>query len=107
MNQTITFSDDDLFEWDEEKNKINIQKHGISFNEAKLIFNDYNAIEIFDAENSTIDEERYIVIGEINTFLVVTMIYTERYNKIRIISARYATSKEKEVYYDNYSRTFG
>ena len=52
-----------LFEYDEEKNRINIQKHGISFRSAARVFFDYDRIELFDEENSQ-DEERYDTIGD-------------------------------------------
>ena len=47
------------FDWDENKNRINIKKHGISFEEAAFIFSDFNAISLFDEEHSQ-DEDRYI-----------------------------------------------
>jgi hypothetical protein len=86
------------FEWDEEKNKINKKKHGISFEVAKLVFNDDNRIEIFDAENSQ-TEMRYDTIGLVKDVLYV--VYTERRDTIRIISARLATNKERRYYFDN------
>lgn len=88
------------FEWDEEKEKINITKHGIGFSTAALVFGDDNRIEKYDDIHS-IDEDRYITIGKINGVAVVVMVvYTERENAIRIISARIATKREKEAYYD-------
>ncbi len=88
------------FEWDEKKNKTNIQKHNLSFSAAKFIFNDKNRIEFFDDVHS-IDEERYITIGAINRVpIVATVVYTERGQKIRLISARPATAEERRLYYD-------
>lgn len=88
------------FEWDDEKNKTNIKKHQISFSAAKYVFNDENRIEIFDDIHS-IDEARYITIGLINQVpIVVTVVYTERGQSIRLISARKATAEERRVYYD-------
>lgn len=91
------------FEWDEEKEKINISKHGIDFSTAALVFGDENRIEIYDKIHS-IDEDRYITIGKINgmTFIVM-VVYTERGETIRIISARLATNREKEAYYNEKS----
>ena len=57
------------FEWDEEKNRINRQKHSISFETAMLVFNDDNRIEIYDFEHSG-DEDRYNTIGCINNILL-------------------------------------
>lgn len=88
------------FEWDDEKNKINTEKHKISFSIAKFVFNDENRLEIFDDAHST-NEERYITIGLIEQVpIVVTVVYTERGQRIRLISARKATAKERKMYYD-------
>lgn len=88
------------FEWDDEKNKTNIKKHRISFSVAKFVFNDENRIEIFD-ELHSIDEDRYITIGLIDQVpMVVMVVYTERGQRIRLISARKATAEERRMYYD-------
>ena len=87
------------FEWDDKKNAINIEKHGIDFATAALVFSDLNRIEKYDILHSE-EEDRYITIGEIaEVFVVVVVAYTERNEAIRIISARMATKKEREVYY--------
>lgn len=92
------------FEWDDEKEKINIVKHGIDFGTASLVFNDYYRIEKYDKLHSY-DEDRYITIGEINgTAVIVMVVYTDRSDAIRIISARKAAKAEKEEYYDNKKR---
>lgn len=89
------------FEWDDEKNKTNIKKHKLSFSVAKFVFNDENRIDIFDDIHS-LDEDRYITIGLINQVpVVVTVVYTERDQRIRLISARKATTKERRMYYDS------
>ena len=85
------------FEWDSEKNIANKKNHKISFELAKYVFNDPDRIEIFDATHSLLDEDRWNVIGKVNEVLFV--VYTERKESIRIISARLATAKEKEAYY--------
>lgn len=85
------------FEWDEEKNKINIKKHGISFDTAMLVFNDPYHIEFYDTEHS-IDEDRYIALGYVKDILFV--VFVERKEKIRLISARAATKFERREYYD-------
>lgn len=88
-----------LFVWDENKEKINIAKHGLDFSTAALVFRDQNRLEWFDEAHSD-DEDRYITIGEINGIAVVLMVvYTERGNTIRLISARKATKHERKVYY--------
>ena len=88
------------FEWDDHKEQINIQKLGIDFSTAALVFNDIYRIETYDSLHSDI-EDRYITIGQINSItLIVMVVYTERTDVIRIISARLATTREKEAYYN-------
>ena len=84
------------FEWDEEKARKNLKKHGVPFELAAKVFLDENRIEIYDEANS-IDEDRYITIGMTGDILFV--VYTERYPRIRLISARLATARERKVYY--------
>ena len=83
------------FEWDTEKDKINQKIHGISFSAAKFIFNDGERWERFDASQSD-SEERWQTIGLVEKVLFV--VYTERKENIRIISARAADEKEKRLY---------
>ena len=79
------------FEWDEAKNRINQEKHGISFETASYVFQDENYIEMYDFEHS-IEEDRYIAIGMVGDLLFV--VFTERKKSIRLISARLATERE-------------
>lgn len=89
------------FEWDDKKEQKNIAKHGLDFSTAILVFGDENRIEMYDEAHSE-TEDRYITIGAINGVVTVLyVVYTERSEAIRIISARCATRREKEVYYDN------
>ncbi len=88
------------FEWDEEKNRANMAKHGIDFNIAMHVFDDENRIEIYDFEHSIV-EDRYNTIGLVHDILFV--VYTERKDSLRIISARLATVAERRLYYDCYS----
>ena len=85
------------FEWDENKNIINKEKHKISFETAAYVFEDPYYIEMFDFEHS-VDEDRYITIGKVGDVLFVT--FTERKETIRLISARLATNIERKLYYD-------
>lgn len=89
--------DDLKFEWDEEKNQENIKKHGVSFETASYVFEDENYMEIYDVEHS-IDEDRYIAIGYVDNVLFV--VYTERKETVRLISARTATESERRLYFD-------
>lgn len=85
------------FSWDDEKNKINIQKHGVSFESALGVFFDPNRLESIDFSHSNENEERYRVIGMSNKLLFV--VYTERFTTYRIISARLADKEEQDEYY--------
>lgn len=90
------------FEWDNQKAKLNLQKHGINFEEAKTVFQDPVAY-ILDDEWHSVGEKREIIIGhDTNNFLLLVC-FTERNNKIRIISARLATKKERQDY-EEYTR---
>lgn len=85
------------FEWDEDKNNMNKKKHQISFETASHIFEDPYYIEMYDFEHS-MDEDRYIAIGKVGDVLFV--VFTEKRDTIRLISARLATRVERELYYD-------
>ena len=85
-----------IVEWDDNKNKINIQKHGISFETAALVFADEERIEYYDKLHSY-EEDRYIVLGCVQGILYV--VYTMRGEAARIISARMATPQERRIYY--------
>ena len=85
------------FEWDQGKNLINQKKHKISFETAAYVFQDENYIEMYDFEHST-EEDRYIAIGCVGEVLFV--VFTERKENIRLISARLAPESERRLYYD-------
>ena len=87
-----------VFDWDENKNQINQRKHGVSFEEAKTVFYDEQALLEYDELHSA-DEDRFRLIGYSdngNILLVVHCIRDE--NVIRIISSRKATATEKAGY---------
>jgi len=85
------------FEWDEEKAAINLKKHKVAFEDAVYVFQDENRIEFFDVEHSDV-EDRYVAIGMVGTVLYV--VFTERKDVTRIISARKANSIERSYYYE-------
>ena len=87
-----------MLEWDEGKNKQNIKKHGVSFEDALLVFNDQSRITMFDEGHSS-DEDRYYCIGNVNGG-IVTVRFTIRDTKIRIIGAGY-WRKGKKYYEEN------
>lgn len=87
------------FEWDENKNRINIEKHGISFEEAVTVFYDDNAVLFDDPDHST-EEERFLILGisQRSHLCIVSHCYRGADDIIRIISARKATKREAETY---------
>jgi hypothetical protein len=88
------------FEWDENKNLVNIKKHGISFLSAIRIF-EHPIIEKVD-DRKDYRETRIAAIGRVDEFTLF-VVYTIRRNKRRIISARKANKHEKEKYSEIYS----
>lgn len=87
------------FEWDEDKNTINKKKHGLSFEEAKEVFFDDNAV-LFDDPDHSVGEERFLIIGMVESqkICIVSHCYRDNDDIIRIISAREATKNEKKTY---------
>jgi uncharacterized DUF497 family protein len=86
-----------IFEWDRSKASKNIQKHGVSFEEATTVFGDGQSITISDPLHS-IDEERFVIIGLSHRFRILVVVHTERGDKIRIICARLGTRHERRTY---------
>ena len=93
-----------LFEWDPKKAKINPETHDISFDEASTAFGDVLSLVIYDPLHSA-DEDRFVLIGHSHRNRLLVIVHTEQGNKIRIISARKATRKEKEKYEENAKRS--
>ena len=89
------------FTWDINKNKANLKKHGVSFEKARSVFIDQNAIEFYDVDHS-VDEERFLMLGVSYKFRILLVSYTtiKRNSSItiRIISARKATKSEQINY---------
>ena len=88
---------EDEFEWDAAKAGINLEKHGVSFEAACAVFHDVFAFGWCDFDSAP-DEVRYVITGIVNG-VFLTVVYTERGERIRIISARKATKHEQEEYY--------
>jgi uncharacterized DUF497 family protein len=86
------------FEWDENKNKQNIRKHAISFEEAVEIFDGIVFTNIDDRFDY--GEIREISVGAIQNLVIITIAHTDRARIVRIISARKATPKERKTYYE-------
>ncbi|CCQ50115.1 MULTISPECIES: BrnT family toxin [Crocosphaera] len=87
------------FEWDYAKDKINQKKHGVSFEEAKTVFYDDNAIQFWDDYHSN-GEERFLLLGQSSKMRILLIVhcFREQDSIIRIISARKATKKESQEY---------
>jgi len=85
------------FEWDGAKAKQNVRKHGVSFEEASTVFADPFALTIDDPQHSD-EEDRFITLGESQRRRFVVVVFTDRGERIRIISARVATRRERKDY---------
>ena len=92
-----------LFEWDPNKARTNIGIHGISFDEASTAFKDTLSLTIRDPLHSD-EEDRFILIGNSHENRLLVVVHTERGNRIRIISARKATKKERKQYEESAKR---
>jgi hypothetical protein len=85
------------FEWDSEKAQSNLDKHGLSFDEAATAFGDPLSLAIADPDHSD-DEDRSILLGESYAGRLIVVAFTERGERMRIVSARLATSRERRAY---------
>ncbi len=93
-----------LFEWDENKNRTNKQKHGVSFEEAESVFADEQSIRYDDPDHSE-DEARFLMLGmsrQLNV-LVVCHCFRRADEVIRIVSARRANRREADTYWSSWS----
>jgi len=92
------------FEWDEDKDAVNLLKHGIMFKDAAKVFHDPKRVDVYDQEHSLF-EDRWKTIG-LNCCDILSVVYTMRKGKIRIISARKAERKEEEAYLYGYGEIY-
>jgi len=83
------------FEWDHQKNKHNLKKHGLVFEDAEFIFSGKTIT--FEDDRFDYGEKRYITVGKLKTSIVVA-VHTYREQKIRIISMRKANERERQIY---------
>ncbi len=88
------------FEWNEIKALKNINKHGVSFEEASSVFYDDFAVQFYDNEHSELEEDRFLILGISNKSRVLMVCHCKRLSGdvLRIISARKATKNEKKFY---------
>jgi uncharacterized DUF497 family protein len=87
-----------VFEWDQEKERKNVKEHGVYFDTAVQVFYDYHRMERHDDDSSN-DEDCWKIIGFIDDVFFV--VYTERGDATRIISARIARPSERRIYHGN------
>lgn len=87
--------------WDPAKDRANVEKHGISFSEAAELFRSgVEYLELFDEAHS-VDEDRFLAIGPISRGLVLVVHTEQDDDTLRIISARWATKAERELFLDH------
>jgi uncharacterized protein len=91
-----------LFEWDKDKAHRNLRKHKVSFDEAQTVFADDYSITIPDVAHSH-TEERSIIIGLSNKKRLLVITFTERNGLIRLISARKATPRERQIHEEEFT----
>ena len=85
------------FEWDKNKAKSNLVKHGVSFEEASTVFGDPLSLTVPDPSHSQA-EDRFIILGHSHQRKLLVVVHTERGDNIRVISARRASRKERKTY---------
>jgi len=93
-----------LFEWDPNKATENLETHGVSFDEASTAFRDTLSLTTYDPLHSE-EEDRFVLIGSSHRSRLLVVVHTERYDFIRLISARKATKKERKQYEENAKRS--
>jgi uncharacterized protein len=85
------------FEWDPDKARRNLAKHGLSFEEAASAFGDPLSLTISDPDHSE-DEDRFLLLGLLGSGRLAVVVHLERAGAVRIISARLATRRERRTY---------
>jgi uncharacterized DUF497 family protein len=94
-----------VFTWTEEKNLLNKKKHGFYLSDIVDVFDDPHLLEFFDRAHSSLDEDRYISFGLFHDTVLFVVTVDNVDSNTQIISAREATPKEQEVYYDHYRKS--
>jgi uncharacterized DUF497 family protein len=94
-----------MYTWNDAKNRANKQKHGFYLSEIIEVFDDPHLLELYDSAHSSMDEERYICIGCLRDTVILYVVTTDtQQGDTQIISARLATPKEEDAYYEHYRR---
>lgn len=92
-----------MYEWDADKNRKNVEKHGIDFQTAKRIFD--SPIVSRRDERKDYKEIRYVSIGIIDEIAIIVVVHTNREGRTRLISARPASRRERRIYYEQIQKT--
>ena len=85
------------FEWDPDKAALNLETHGVSFEEASSVFGNPLAVTFFDPDHSD-DEDRYLTFGRSQENRLLAVVHTDRESTMRLISAREVSRKERQQY---------
>jgi uncharacterized DUF497 family protein len=95
-----------MFTWTAEKNLTNKEKHGFFLSDIVDIFDDPHLLEFYDAAHSSLDEDRYINIGRFHDTVILFVVTADKTDgNTQIITAREATPKEQEAYYEYYRKS--
>jgi uncharacterized DUF497 family protein len=97
-----------MYTWNEEKNRKNKHRHGFYLSEIIDVFDDPHLLELYDSAHSSLNEERYICIGCLRDTVILYVVTTDtQHSNTQIISARRATPKEENAYYEHYRQEIG
>ena len=95
-----------MFTWTEEKNQINKRKHGFYLSDIIDVFDDPHLLEFYDAAHSPFGEDRYISLGYFHDTVILFVVTVDKADgDTQIITAREATSREQEAYYEHYRQS--
>ena len=95
-----------MFTWTEEKNKLNKKKYGFFLSDITDVFNDPHLLDFYDGVHSSIDEDRYITLGCFHDTVILFVVTVDMADgDTQIITAREATPKEQEVYFEHYRKS--
>ena len=97
-----------MFTWTDEKNQLNKKKHGFYLSDIVDVFEDPYLLEFYDAEHSSFDEDRYISLGRFHDTIILFVVTVDKADgNTQIITARVATPKEQEAYFEHYRKSTG
>jgi uncharacterized DUF497 family protein len=95
-----------MFTWSEEKNQLNKKKHGFFLSDIVDVFDDLHLLDFYDEVHSSIDEDRYITLGCFHDTVILFIVTVDMVDgDTQIITAREATPKEQEVYFEHYRKS--